>query len=431
LQAADRRAALFFRAFGPLSRPLRALPFLDRVSAYRLIASAWGLLLFAGGALLLRRAGASALVASSYGFVALLPYSVSTAGTCSNYAPAIGLGQLLAAAACAAILTENRSTRRLAAASFVGASWAGVLLWADFVFPALLGTLFLASLAGIQRAERAGVPRRIASVVAGAAILLLGALAGIALFRAASRGAFILPVPRGLGALGPKTALFMVFLALAPLAIAAAAGAALRRLETRPDASRRNALAVFSIALASLAACAFLLTPWTAVPYGSDYVPFPRLVAGYARAFVSNAFAWDQDRLSWKFWFGAFGWHDAFYPDGVYALARWGFVAFLVSFPVLASPFLSKRPAAARALLLASGGALGCGAATFALRYLGPTAPYGRFVLPLVALAALPLFAMLEASGRERWGRAALFVAAAFQLWTALAVIGARYAFGT
>jgi hypothetical protein len=159
-------------------------------------------------------------------------------------------------------------------------------------------------------------------------------------------------------------------------------------------------------------------------------VSFPRLVALHVRAFLSNAGAWDQDRLSWKFWFGAFGWHDTFYPDAVYALARWGFVALLVALPFLAASFLGERPRAARALLLVSGTALGCGFVSLTLRYLATTVPWGRFVLPLVSLVAFPVLAMLEAPGRDRILRAALLAAAALQVWTALAVLGARYAFG-
>jgi hypothetical protein len=433
VEAADRRATLFFRAYGPPSPLLRRLPFLDRVSAYRLIASAWALLLFAGGALLLRRAGASAQVAALYGFIALLPYSVSTAGTCSNYAAAIGLGQLLAAAACAAIFTSEPSARRLAAAIFVGGSWAGVLLWTDFVFPALFGTFTLVYLAGARLTERAGLSQQIARLLAGTAVLLLGAFGGGVLFRAASRGALAVRVPGRLGAVGPKTMVFIALLALAPLAVAAAAGLAVRRLAAKAEAEGKDVLASFSIALASLTACAFLFTSWAAVSYERESPPFPGLggfVVEHVRAFFSNAFAWDQDRLSWKFWFGTFGWHDTFYPDAVYAFARWGFVALLVSFPFLAAPFLRRRPAAARALLLVSGAAVGCGAVTFTLRFFKPMVPFGRFVLPLVALAALPLFAMLEADGRERWGRAALLASAALQVWTAIVVLGARYAYG-
>jgi hypothetical protein len=431
VEAADRRAALFFRTYGLLSPLLHRLPILDRVSAYRLIASAWALLLFAGGALLLRRAGASVQVAAFYGLVALLPYSVSTVGTCSNYAPAIGLGQLLAAAACAAILTSEPTTRRLAVAVFVAGAWAGVLLWTDFVFPAFLGTLALASVAGASLAVRAGVPQRAARLLAGAVALLLGAFGSGALFRAVARGALAVEVPSQLDDVGPKTMVFMALLALAPLAVAAAAGLAVRRLAAKPEADGKNILTFFSTALASVTVCAFLLASWRAVPYELEWVPFPRFVADHARAFFSNAFAWDQDRLSWKFWLGAFGWHDAFYPDAVYAFARWGFVALLVSSPFLAAPFLLKRPAAARALLLVSGAALGCGAVTFTLRYLVPTVPHGRFVMPLFALAALPLLAMLEAEGRERWARAALLGAVAIQVWTPLAVIASRYVFAT
>jgi hypothetical protein len=37
---------------------------------------------------------------------------------------------------------------------------------------------------------------------------------------------------------------------------------------------------------------------------------------------------------------------------------------------------------------------------------------------------------MLEADGRERWGRAALLASAAIEVWTAIVVLGARYAYG-
>jgi hypothetical protein len=52
-----------------------------------------------------------------------------------------------------------------------------------------------------------------------------------------------------------------------------------------------------------------------------------------------------------------------------------------------------------------------------------------RILLPLVALASLPLLAMVEADGRERWGRAVLLATAAIEVWTAIVVLGARYAY--
>lgn len=431
LDPPDRRSPLFFRAYGLVAAFLRDLPFLDRVSSYRILASCWALVLTAAGALILRRAGVSDQVAALYGLTALLPYSVATAGTCSNYAPAIGLGQLLAAAAAAAVLSGDRIAKRAAAATFVLGSWIGVFLWTDFAFPAILATLILGYSVGVGLSERAGLPPRAARLAAGATMLSIGAAGSLALLRLGAEGSLAVQIPGRLGSVGIGTGAFMGLLALAPPLAGVAAAFALRRLEKMPPAESRATLVSVSLALVALATCAFLLTAWTAVPYEREWLTFPRLVVAHLRAFVSNALAWDQDRLTWKFWFGAFGWHDAFYPDAVYALARWGLVSLFVAFPVVATPFVLKRPRAARALLMLSGAALGCGVLTFALRYLLPTVPYGRFLLPLFPLAAFPLLVMLEAEGRERWLRAALFLAAALQVWTALAVVPSRYAFAT
>jgi hypothetical protein len=105
-------------------------------------------------------------------------------------------------------------------------------------------------------------------------------------------------------------------------------------------------------------------------------------------------------------------------------------VAFLAALPVLASAFLGARPAAAGMLLTVSGFASGCGVMTFILRYLAPAVPYGRFLLPILPLAVLPVIALVDAPRRGRSIRVVLILGVALQVWTAISVLGSRYAFG-
>jgi len=427
LQDADRRAFLFFRAFAPAAPLLRRLAFLDRVSAYRILGTLWSLALFAAGAALLYRASVPPQLALLYGMTGLFPYSIYIAATCSNYAPAIGLGQLVAAAVCAFVLTEDAEARRLAGRVAVVAPFVGILVWTDFVFVAAAAALGWAALrlapwAGESRSRRAALAGAVAVLTAGACG------AAYALVRFGPNAP--IRVPSGLRNVHPREAVIMVLFVLAPLGAAAAAAAIVRRWSERDGLWRRRAAAGASVAIGLAVLAGFVALRWTDVPYEREWLSFPRTILRHAQAHASNALAWDQDRLSWKFWVGSFGWHDVFYPDAVYAALRWAATALAISFPVLALPFVERRPRAAGLLLLVSGAGAACCAATFVVRYAAPTVPYGRFLLPALPLALLPVLALLERPSRGRWMRLALFGAAALQVWTAIVVIGARYAFG-
>jgi hypothetical protein len=65
------------------------------------------------------------------------------------------------------------------------------------------------------------------------------------------------------------------------------------------------------------------------------------------------------------------------------------------------------------------------------MRYLGPANPWGRFILPYLPLAALPVLFQIEPPGRERFLRGAVGVGVALHIWTAILVLGARYALGS
>jgi hypothetical protein len=92
--------------------------------------------------------------------------------------------------------------------------------------------------------------------------------------------------------------------------------------------------------------------------------------------------------------------------------------------------FTHRSPGRSAFLLVASGYALSACVATNSLRYFAPMNPWGRFILPLLALAALPALTRTSTPGRERWWRAVTFIAIALHLWTALTLLGSRYAVG-
>ena len=119
-----------------------------------------------------------------------------------------------------------------------------------------------------------------------------------------------------------------------------------------------------------------------------------------------------------------------FRPTAVDALARWACVALFLSLPVLAVRFTKERPRASALLLVVSGYAVSVCVLTNGIRFLVPTNPWGRFILPLLPLAALPALARTEAPGRERGWRMAIVAAVALHVWTAISLLGGRYAVG-
>lgn len=123
------------------------------------------------------------------------------------------------------------------------------------------------------------------------------------------------------------------------------------------------------------------------------------------------------------------GWHDVFLPDAVYAIARWLTVVVLVALPVLSLRCRLRRPRAAAALLILSGIGLTLMATTLSIRHAALVHPYGRFALPWLGLALLPMVARAR-SGRDRSARLVLRGAVLFHLWASFVVVGLRYALG-
>jgi hypothetical protein len=431
VEAIDSRSPLFFRPFRLLAPLLRKLSILDRVSSYRLLATASSLLLFCGGAWLLHRARLSEQAILLYGLVFLVPYMVAAAAYCSNYAPAIGLGFLLAAAALTAILAPSGRWKSVLAALFVSGSWIGVPIWPDFIFVALASTAIVLAWA-IEGAIGASSGRARAATrwIAGGAltVLFLAAAVGLSRLKIGNIGTRL---PREIPRWGSKEVTQMILVAAAPFLLAVGAALAVHRVGRRDFPRVERDLRRTSIGLAVVLAAGFLLTSYAAVPYERTRLDFGGLVRAHNLSFWSNNFSWDQDRLFWKFYWGAFGWHDAFYPDGLYALARWACGALFIALPALCARFVAERPRTSALLLLTSGITLSCCVVSEILRYLAPANPWGRFILPYLPLAALPVLVQTEAPGRERPCRLALAAAVGLQVWTAIAVIGGRYVLGS
>ncbi len=223
----------------------------------------------------------------------------------------------------------------------------------------------------------------------------------------------------------------MILTAGAPFLLAVGAALAIRRLGLRDKARIERDLRRVAIGLAFVSVVGFLLTPYTVVPFERSRPDFSGEVRAHNLSFWSNNFSWDQDRLFWKFYWGAFGWHDGFYPDWLYALCRWLCVGLFLALPFLCARFIADRPRSSALLLVISGMTLSFCVVTVTLRYLEPTNPWGRFLLPFLPLAALPVLIQVEAPRRERTIRLVLAAGVVLQIWTAMAVLGSRYFFGS
>jgi hypothetical protein len=428
------RAPLYYNGFRLLGPVLRRMSVLDRLEAYVVLSAAASLLLFCGGLLILTRSGLDPSVLLLYGLVALLPYSVGVVATCSNYSLAIGIGQLLAACLVAGVLSETPRTRLGMAGLFSLASLAGIGVWDDFVFFAVPCTVVLTVLSA-HAAYRmpAGSRRRLAT----GAILVLGILlTGTAAFALAmgriryAISSFGARLPKGLGRFEDPSFWLLLAAAAAPFVVALALALAIVRSHGLLEAGRERAARARSAALVALFVVMFLVTPWTFVSFESLRLDYPDEVAAHWSAFWSNNFAFDQDVLSWKMYWGVFGYADVYYPDVLYALARWACVGLFLALPIMSWRFTQRNPGRSALFLVASGYALSVCVVTNSLRFFGPSNPWGRYILPLLALGALPALARTSTPGRERWWRAVTFIAIALHLWTALTLLGSRYAVG-
>lgn len=375
VQGVDRRAPFFFHPFslaGPLLRPL---PVLERISAYRVLSSLSGLLLFCAGALLLQRAGLDAGVVLSYGLVWLVPYMVFAVASISNYATAIGLGSLLAACALVLILSERRREKGAVAGLLLAGSWLGIPLWPDFVLLAPVATIVVAIGAVFSATKSLGAAHRrfwrTASLASGAAFLLISA---VLLFRIKA-GNIGTRMPRGTPGHFDRSVFWMIVVTVAPTIIGGLLAFGVLRLSRLPADRQRRLLTGVSIVLATLVILGFFLTPWTSIPYETDRYWFSKLFREAIKVALSNSFSWDQDVLFWKFSLGAGGWHDILLPDAIYASSRWLVVAALILLPSFAIASFRERPVPLAGLLALAGFAASLSFVTLTIRYLAPGNP--------------------------------------------------------
>jgi hypothetical protein len=436
----NKRAFLYynsFRAFGPL---LRSMSVLDRIEAYVVISAVASLLLFGAGLFFLSRSGVAPALQLIYGLVVLLPYSVGVVASCSNYSLAIGIGQFLAACLVGGVLAESVRRRLLAAVLFTMASLIGIGVWDDFVFFAVPATVVLTLLAAhaIYRMP-AGSGRRVAT---GAMLFVGIPLAGtIALALATGRMRYFISSfgavrPKGLGGFEDPSLWLLLGAAAAPTVVSLVLALAIVNSRGMPEAGRERAARARSAALVVLFVVMFLATSWTSVPFESLHLDYPDEVAAHWSSFWSNNFAFDQDVLSWKMYWGVFGWADVLYPEVLYAVARWVCIGLFLALPVLSWRFTHRSPSRSAFLLVAAGYALTACIVTNSLRFFVPSNPWGRFILPAFPLVAVPLLARAALAARaaheERpaaWRLAvALFVA--LHVWTSITLIGSRYAVG-
>ena len=428
------RAPLYYNGFRLLGPVLRRMSVLDRLEAYVVLSAAASLLLFCGGLLILARSGLGPSVLLLYGLVALLPYSVGVVASCSNYSFAIGIGQLLAACLVVGVLSEKPRTRLGMAGLFSLASLAGIGVWDDFVFFAVPSAVVLTVLSTYAAYHMpTGSGRRLATV----AMLLLGILltGTIAFALATGRirrviSSFGARLPQSLGGFEDPSLWLLLAVAAAPFVVCLGLALAIVRSPHISEKDRRRAALIGFGVLTALFVVMFLVTPWTSVPFESLRLDYPDEVAAHWSSFWSNNFAFDQDVLFWKMYWGVFGYADVSYPDALYALVRWACVGLFLALPIMSWRFTHRSPGRSAFLLVASGYALTACVVTNSLRYFLPVNPWGRYILPLLALAALPALARTSTPGRERLWRAVTFTAIALHLWTALTLLGSRYAVG-
>jgi hypothetical protein len=428
------RAPLYYNAFRIPGPMLRRMSVLDRLEAYVLLSAGASLLLFSLGLVVLVRARISENIVLLYGLVALVPYSVGIVASCSNYSLAIGIGQLLAACLVAGVLGDRPHAQMEMAGLFSLASLAGIGVWDDFV---LLGVPALAVLTVVATKAffrlPAGAARRFATlaVIAGGALATGGLVFALATGRV-RRVVFSLGarLPASLSRFEDPSSWLIVAAGAAPVVAALIVAFGIVRSNGISEAGRERAARARSAILVVIFVVMFLLTTWTYVPFESVRLEYPDEVAAHWSSFWSNNFAFDQDVLFWKMYWGVFGYADAFYPNSLYALARWACVSLLLALPVLSWRFTQRNPGRSALFVMASGYALAVCVVTTSLRFFAPMNPWGRYILPLLPLAALPALARTSAPGRERWWRAAIITLVLLHLWTALTLLGSRWAVG-
>lgn len=428
------RAPLYYHALATAAPLARLLSVLDRTEAYVVLSACLSLLFFLAGLAILRRNRLNPEISMMYGLVALVPFMVSIVASCSNYSVAIGMGSLLAA--CVLSLVLSRRSRPRAEAGFVlaAAAWLGVGVWDDFIFIAVPASVTLV-VAGLFALTRRAEPRflRLGIALSAAA----GGAAAIGLGWAIASGAlrhlfvaFAARSPREFSSPGDPTAMLVAAVAAVPFVAALLMALFSISSQDRTEATKRRWAAARTAAAAVIVAGMFLATAYTVVPFEYLRLDFADEVATHWLSFWSNNLSWDQDTLFWKMYWGVLGSGDVWYPALVYALARWASVALFVALPFLSARFTAKRPMTSPLLLVLSGYALAACVVTNSLRYLSPSNPWGRFILPLLPLAALPVLARVTDQGRERALAIALRAFVILHLWTALTLLPTRYSVG-
>jgi hypothetical protein len=427
-QPAESRAPAFYHVFRIFGAIAPQLAIADRLALYRLTSVAIGMALLGVGLAVLVVSGLGEKLAVAYCALFTFPYAVIVLASCSNYAPAIGLGGIVGAAAVAAIMAPGRRARRACRVALIVGAWLGVGLWWDFALAAIVLTVPAAlGLPPFADPADAGssASHRALPLATAAGVVLVG---GVAFWARSGELASEL-VTRAAVVFGRSDSWIYV-LAAAPLVVAVGFVLLDRRHRSRsPERRRRDAIAL-SITLAVAIVVLWLVVPSTRVPYEKTFLLGWEFLSTATATVLSTNLSWDQDRLTWIFVVGAGGWHDVFFPPVVYALARWLTVAAVVSLPVLSLRCRLRRPHTAAALLLLAG--IGCTlmAASLAIRHASLVHPTGRFALPWLALALLPLIARAR-SGRDAIARALLRATVLFHLWASFVVVGLRYALGS
>ena len=315
------------------------------------------------------------------------------------------------------------------------ASLAGIGVWDDFAFfavPALAILTFLSARAAYRMP--AGSRRRLATgAILAFGILLTGTVA-FALATGRIRHAissFGARLPRSLGGFEDPSLWLLLGAAAAPFVVSLVLALAIVRSQAVSESARRHAALLRTAVVTTIFVVTFLATPWRAVPFENVRLDYPDEVAAHWSSFWSNNFAFDQDVLFWKMYWGVFGYADVSYPDALYALARWACVGLFLALPVLSWRFTHRSPGRSALLLVASGYALSACVVTNSLRFFMPSNPWGRFLLPALPLVALPLLARATGSpARARALRICLAAMIALHVWTAIALLGSRYAVG-
>jgi len=426
---ASRRAPLYYNAYRAFGWLFRHLGVMDRLNAYVVLSAAGSLLLFLAGVVLLLRAGLSTQAVLLFGLVALVPYVVGVVASCSNYSAAIGAGFFLAACTLVAVLSEDARSRVTGVILLLAGSWLGFGIWNDFVFLAVVASAVTAACGLYRLFDRHRTLARPLVFLAAAALLLgLSAILSGRLWLLLSRFAY--KVPKQLSGPGDITLAALAAVFATPIVVSLLLVLFSFRGEALSNADRRLWARLRTIAVTCLFVVMFIVTPYTTVPFEDTRLDFFDEVGAHWASFWSNNFSWSQDTLLWKFYWGVFGESDVYYPTAVYAIFRWLCVALFLGLPALSVSFVSRRPRAARTLILISGAAVSLCVLSNSLRYLQPSSPWGRYILPLLPLAILPALVRTEAPGREQALSLVLRGAVCLHLWTAITVLGTRYYVG-